>query len=164
MHEQKRLGDLQLHLAICMAQLRSAPIAYKVRLRTGEFEILLAHAWCIPSSLAFQPARSRRSRMRSISFEAMSRLVADHRNSWSIGGFGALGEFCRDAEEPCEQYFGHNRIQLATARGAIRLVRGAFPTIAWGQSFGRRYWLEPLIGALRAAFGTPAQCPSSTRS
>jgi len=49
-------------------------------------------------------------------------LVADHLASpasgWSIGTYGVLAEFAREAGEPCER----GALQVVTARGAIRVT------------------------------------------
>ncbi|MET0680435.1 MAG: hypothetical protein ABWZ41_05475 [Burkholderiales bacterium] len=48
-------------------------------------------------------------------------LIAEHLASsvsgWSIGTYGVLAEFAREAGEPCE----HHDMQVVTARGAIRI-------------------------------------------
>lgn len=44
--------------------------------------------------------------------------LADAANGWSIGASGALAEFMRDRNEPCEG----DRLSVVTARGAIRVA------------------------------------------
>jgi hypothetical protein len=48
--------------------------------------------------------------------------LEDYRNGWSIGTFGAIGEFSRDRDEPVEHAVNTAAFQVVSARGAIRLV------------------------------------------
>jgi len=73
-------------------------------------------------------------------------LIADHladaNAQWSLGTFGAIGEFMRDADEPAEVLRDETAMSVVTARGGIRLQAPdglrpvAFETIttqAWSQ-------------------------------
>jgi hypothetical protein len=53
--------------------------------------------------------------------ELVAARLADPRSAWSLGGSGALAEFMRAADEPCER----DALQAVTARGAIRVARRA---------------------------------------
>jgi len=48
--------------------------------------------------------------------------LADPRSSWSVGTFGAIAEFHRDAEEHAELSLGEEVFSAHTERGALRLV------------------------------------------
>jgi hypothetical protein len=51
----------------------------------------------------------------------LAHAVDDHRNGWSIGTFGAIGEFVRDPEEPVQRSFGPNGLEVISPRGAMRI-------------------------------------------
>ena len=55
----------------------------------------------------------------------VSTVIAEHlanpASTWSVGGYGAIAEFARDADEPCEL----GMQQAVTPRGAIRAERAA---------------------------------------
>jgi hypothetical protein len=59
---------------------------------------------------------------------------------WSLGSFGALAEFCRDAGEPVA--FAHNgrAISAVTARGGIRIEPRADLRLAASESATRESW------------------------
>ena len=60
--------------------------------------------------------------------ELVAARLADPRNAWSLGGSGALAEFMRAADEPCER----DALQAVTARGAIRVeARGELGALAY---------------------------------
>ncbi|WEJ99692.1 MAG: hypothetical protein P0Y59_22755 [Candidatus Sphingomonas phytovorans] len=76
-------------------------------------------------------------------FELVADLLADPDYGWSIGSFGAIGEFVRDADEEARMLREPGRVEIVTARGAIRVV--AIPDLtglAWdslsadGESWG----------------------------
>ena len=48
--------------------------------------------------------------------------IEDHRNAWSIGTFGAVGEFAWDPDEPCECHSDSNAFQIISSRGALRVA------------------------------------------
>lgn len=81
--------------------------------------------------------------MKTASFDLLAELAADPSNGWSIGSFGAIGEFVRDADEPVETSRGDDYLQIVTARGAMRIAptTGLQP-VAWdslladGESWG----------------------------
>ena len=50
-----------------------------------------------------------------------SEHIADPHSSWSVGTFGAVAEFHRDADEAVELSIGEDRYAAATARGALRI-------------------------------------------
>lgn len=58
-------------------------------------------------------------------------LVRDARNGWSIGSFGAMGEFSWDPQEPVTYRGGNDRIEIETRRGAMRVAAAPFVPIAW---------------------------------
>ena len=47
--------------------------------------------------------------------------LADCETGWSLGAFGAIAEFTRDAGEPADQDNDGNAVSVVTARGGIRL-------------------------------------------
>ncbi|MET0248346.1 MAG: hypothetical protein ABW164_01305 [Sphingobium sp.] len=78
-----------------------------------------------------------------LDFEEIAKLAMDPLNGWSIGSFGAVGEFVRDADEPTEVRRTSGLIEIVTPRGAMRIA----PTmplapVAWdslsgdGESWG----------------------------
>lgn len=57
--------------------------------------------------------------------EALSVLnpfFEDDRHSWSIGTFGATGEFQRESEEKLERFDGSGSLAMATQKGALRIA------------------------------------------
>lgn len=59
-------------------------------------------------------------------------LLADAGNSWSIGTFGAIGEFHRAEGEAATRHDGADSLALATSKGAIRLeATSDFDVIAY---------------------------------
>lgn len=76
--------------------------------------------------------------VRPVPDEAVGALVAeglaDPEAIWSLGGFGALAEFGRTADEPVT-WLGPHRTGLVTARGGIRIdLAGAVP-VAYETAF-----------------------------
>ncbi|WP_254604930.1 DUF6925 family protein [Sphingomonas bacterium] len=72
-------------------------------------------------------------------------MIADPRHGWSIGTFGAIGEFARDDDEPAEISRDGDTRTIVTARGGMRVRLDpaiqivAYDTLAsdgetWGQS------------------------------
>lgn len=75
-------------------------------------------------------------------FELMTDHLADAQAQWSLGTFGAIAEFMRDADEPADIQHREISCAVVTARGGIRLLAHpdlrpvAFETIstqAWSQ-------------------------------
>ncbi|TRW17219.1 DUF6925 family protein [Glacieibacterium frigidum] len=66
-----------------------------------------------------------------IDFDDLADLAEDPANGWSIGSFGALGEFVRDADEPAQLVRTSDRLTIVTARGAMRLERRPLAGLAW---------------------------------
>jgi hypothetical protein len=64
-------------------------------------------------------------RIGSTPVEQLRALFAEHigdwRTSWSVGTFGAIAEFHRDADEPVELKRGEHGVAAFTSRGALRL-------------------------------------------
>jgi hypothetical protein len=54
--------------------------------------------------------------------ELLSDLVSNCANGWSIGSFGAIGEFTRGEEEPATFGLTGERLEVTTARGGIRIA------------------------------------------
>lgn len=54
-------------------------------------------------------------------FPILEQYLADPATGWSIGTFGAIAEFHRDAQEPAETASGPGWMQVVTPRGAIRI-------------------------------------------
>lgn len=81
--------------------------------------------------------------MQTIPFTTLAALAADPDNGWSIGTFGAIGEFMRDPDEEADIREQQDRVEIITPRGAMRIVdqEGA-RAVAWdslsgdGESWG----------------------------
>lgn len=84
-------------------------------------------------------------------YELVARSLADPRNAWSLGGSGALAEFMRAADEPCER----DALQAVTARGAIRIeARGELGALAYEvPSAQPGLWHHGVLFSLPAAAG-----------
>jgi hypothetical protein len=54
--------------------------------------------------------------------ELLSDLARDCANGWSIGSFGAIGEFTRGEQEPATIDASAERFEVITARGGIRIA------------------------------------------
>lgn len=80
--------------------------------------------------------------MQSVPFQLLANLIEDPTNGWSIGSFGAIGEFMRDIDESVDLTRTADAIEIATARGAMRIVASELRAIAWdslspdGESWG----------------------------
>jgi hypothetical protein len=62
----------------------------------------------------------------------LKELVRDPSNGWSIGSFGAIGEFVRDADEQTVFEESDGGIEVSTPRGAMRISpTGPLQPIAW---------------------------------
>jgi hypothetical protein len=66
-----------------------------------------------------------------IPFDQLADLAEDPENGWSIGTFGALGEFMRDPSEAGQMVRTADRLTIVTGRGALRLERCALLGVAW---------------------------------
>jgi hypothetical protein len=65
-------------------------------------------------------------------FTLAAGLALDPANAWSIGSFGAIGEFMRDPDEPAEIDRSEDRLEIVTARGGFRLAPTAtLDPMAW---------------------------------
>ena len=100
--------------------------------------------------------------MQAMSFEELATLAQDSGNGWSIGSFGAIGEFVRDPDEPVTILRTPRSIELSTARGAMRLVDAKLACLAWdGLSSDGRGWTHNLAlcaessGSERGVVGAP---------
>lgn len=76
-------------------------------------------------------------------FDLIADFAADPDHGWSIGSFGAIGEFVRDADEPATIARGPSRLEIVTPRGAMRVAPAAdLVPLAWdslsgdGESWG----------------------------
>lgn len=69
--------------------------------------------------------------MKPAPFALIADLVEDPANGWSIGSFGAIGEFMRDSDEPAEIVRGAAKIEVVTPRGAMRVVAADLHGLAW---------------------------------
>ncbi len=62
----------------------------------------------------------------------LSHAIDDARNAWSIGRFGAIGEFVRDPDEVFERSRSEDAERIVTARGALEIgPRTGIVTIAY---------------------------------
>ncbi len=48
--------------------------------------------------------------------------LADTETAWSLGTFGAIAEFTRDADEAAELHRDNGTISVVTARGGLRIA------------------------------------------
>ena len=69
--------------------------------------------------------------MQPAPFPLIADLIADPSNGWSIGSFGAIGEFVRDPDEPATVHRATDRIEVVTGRGALRVVDTDLTGVAW---------------------------------
>jgi hypothetical protein len=70
--------------------------------------------------------------MQTASLDFLAELAADPANGFSIGAFGAIGEFMRDPDEPVAIRRMAERMEVVTARGALRIqADGPLPVAAW---------------------------------
>ena len=84
--------------------------------------------------------------MHAASFDFLAELALDPANGWSIGSFGAIGEFIRDADEPARINRDKNLVEIYTDRGGMRIApdQKLIP-IAWdsltsdGESWGHHF-------------------------
>lgn len=60
--------------------------------------------------------------MQSDNFELIAVQLADVEAQWSLGTFGAIAEFMRDADEPAESERTDQSASVVTLRGGIRLL------------------------------------------
>jgi len=58
----------------------------------------------------------------SAASDLVRREIANPDTQWSLGTFGAIAEFSRDAEEPAKLDGGPAALSVVTARGGIRIV------------------------------------------
>src|SRR5436190_1353833 len=54
-------------------------------------------------------------------FELITAQLEDPQAQWSLGTFGAIAEFMRDADEPAEILRDETSMSVTTPRGGIRL-------------------------------------------
>ena len=77
--------------------------------------------------------------------DLLANAVDDARHGWSVGIFGAIGEFIRDPDEAVHRRSGDGVLEIASDRGAMRLKPRqdvkviAYDTLGsdgetWGQS------------------------------
>jgi hypothetical protein len=69
--------------------------------------------------------------MQPAPFDLIADLVADPANGWSIGSFGAIGDFMRDPDEPAEVRRTDDRFEVVTARGGLCFVAADLHGHAW---------------------------------
>ncbi|MBB3877771.1 DUF6925 family protein [Sphingomonas pseudosanguinis] len=69
--------------------------------------------------------------MQPAPFSLIADLIEDPANGWSIGSFGAIGEFMRDPDEPTTIRRSTDCIEVVTGRGAIRVVDTELTGVAW---------------------------------
>ena len=84
------------------------------------------------STLADRPhPEIEQSSMPEMPFEQLVELALDPANGWSMGSFGALGEFVREADEPVDVERTPDSLTIASARGALCLHRTRLAGLAW---------------------------------
>jgi hypothetical protein len=74
--------------------------------------------------------------MRPAPFDLIAGLLEKPDIGWSIGSFGAVGEFVRDPDEPAAVHRAADRVTVVTARGAIRVVASDLSALAWDSLSG----------------------------
>lgn len=80
-------------------------------------------------------------------FTLVADLLEDPSNGWSIGSFGAIGEFVRDPDEATDICREEGSITVSTARGAIRVEAVPLHAVAWdslssdGETWGHAFAL-----------------------
>ena len=55
-------------------------------------------------------------------FDLITEQLADPEAQWSLGTFGAIAEFMREADEPAEILHSEISCAVVTPRGGIRLL------------------------------------------
>lgn len=89
----------------------------------------------------------------------LAEQVADSEVAWSLGTFGALAEFMRDADEPVELDRNANVVSAVTARGALRIAQHPEVRPLASESPTTESWSH------RVALCLPeASCPMSERT
>lgn len=74
------------------------------------------------------------------SFEFLAAQMNDAETQWSLGTFGALAEFMRDADEPFRFQREDGSLALMTARGGIRIAPPADMRLAAFETTTRESW------------------------
>ena len=72
--------------------------------------------------------------------EFLAAQMADHEANWSLGTFGAIAEFMRDADEPVALSNGDARVAAVTARGGIRIEPREHMRLFASESTTRESW------------------------
>lgn len=66
------------------------------------------------------------------SFDLIADLACDPAHGWSMGTFGVVAEFVRDADEPATVTREANRLEIITSRGGLRVAPSQVLTgVAW---------------------------------
>jgi hypothetical protein len=97
-------------------------------------------------------------------FEFLAAQMADPWTSWSLGTFGAIAEFARDADEPLTLSRSEAALAVVTGRGGIRIAPRNGVRLFASESTTRDSWNhrialclperhEPTNGAHRAGAG-----------
>jgi hypothetical protein len=73
-------------------------------------------------------------------FEFLAAQMADHQTNWSLGTFGAIAEFMRDADEPVALSNGYARVAAVTARGGIQIEPHEHMRLFASESTTRESW------------------------
>jgi uncharacterized protein DUF6925 len=73
-------------------------------------------------------------------FQLLAAQMADHETQWSLGTFGAIAEFARDAGEPVELSRTDDHLAAVTARGGIRITLKEDMRLFASESTTRESW------------------------
>jgi len=73
-------------------------------------------------------------------FEFLAAQMADPRTNWSLGTFGAIAEFARDADEPLSLSRSDVALASMTGRGGIRIEPGNGVRLFASESTTRDSW------------------------
>ena len=98
----------------------------------------------VPFLLPWKPSAQIRGR-RAVNDAANKReflaaQMADHEANWSLGTFGAIAEFMRDADEPVALSNGDARVVAVTARGGIQIEPREHMRLFASESTTRESW------------------------
>ncbi len=89
----------------------------------------------------------------------LSTQLADHETHWSLGSFGALAEFSRDADEPAAVTHDERSLFVVTGRGGIRVTPLAEMRFFASESATRQSWSQRVALCL-----TESACAMGGRS
>jgi hypothetical protein len=72
----------------------------------------------------------------------LPKQIADAETAWSIGSFGAIGEFMRDDGEATDLRYGGDVISAVTARGGVRITAHQKMRLVASESLTTQSWSQ----------------------